>query len=75
MICVVTFEDGSEEAFQVADRTRIGSLRKTGYWVIPTSEGGTVALAESDVVRVELGQIAFADDAGRVDADSGMGEP
>lgn len=69
MLLVVTYADDSEEAFQVGERTRLKPLLKDGYWTFRTLAGGEVAIASDQVERVEFGQVTFADERGRIEAD------
>jgi len=70
MILVATFKDGTEEAFDVSERTKLRSMQKDGFWTFTTTSGGQVGLNEEDVQRIDIGVVHFEDDRGRVDADS-----
>lgn len=69
MLLVVTYTDESEDAFQVAEKTRLRPLLKDGYWTFRLLNGAEVAIAADEIERVELGQVSIADERGRVEAD------
>lgn len=69
MILLVRFADDTEECFDVAPTTKLGSALRAGYWRFTLTSGAQVAWAEDEVLRVELGQVEFADERGRVNAD------
>lgn len=69
MILVLTFTDGTEECFDVAPTTKLSPLPKLGYWRFTLTTGAQVAYAEEAVQRVELGNVQFADERGRILAD------
>lgn len=69
MIVVLTFTDGTEECFDVPAGTKLASAQRLGYWRFTLTTGAQVAYAEEAVQRVELGNIEFADDRGRVSAE------
>ena len=69
MILLIKFADGVEEAFQVPPTTKLTGQPKLGYWRFTLTTGAQVAYAEEEVKRLELGNVQFADDRDRVDAD------
>lgn len=68
MILVLRFADDTEECFEVAPTTKLGSAHRDGYWWFTLTSGAQVAYGEEDVLRVELGNVTLADERGRVDA-------
>jgi hypothetical protein len=70
VILLVRFADETEEAFEVAPTTKLASAQRNGYWRFTLTSGAQVAYAEEEVRRVELGNVTFADDRGRLEAEA-----
>lgn len=69
MRLLIRFADETEEAFDVAPTTKLPSAQRNGYWRFTLTSGAQVAYAEEEVRRVELGNVEFADERGRLQAE------
>jgi hypothetical protein len=55
VLMLVTYDDGTEEAFDVAATTKLRRLLNEGYWTFSPTTGGEVCLSVDKVDEVRLG--------------------